>query len=530
MPLGDSYWRLIFWAESSQPSPEDEKPQLTPSQEDRVATLMSSPAENNNPQQNGVTFYPSVTSVPKNYEQHIIFGMGVESSDTSPTLPPSATSTVYTHPTPLSDASPSQSQAMYHSFDDHKPTFGELPPNIMQGGSQGPSLAPAAELVTLSGNDIPSPVGILHSGHAHGHGSSVTGSENSSGLPAGSIYGRYMPGPGSSPAGDLQPLSTYIQKQIFNSDFANCVIEFYDSNHVAVVSYPSHTLLLARSPFLKHLIMTQSNFDQVTGKQYLHLLADQPFVTVDSLVIAVRACYADLTSMALQPEVLGYHIHYDDPDNVQRGLALIAAGRMLGLTGVSNAGVQLAINALSVKTLEMALSFAFHGLNNMEDEYAITYMDLRGGTHPAYNSAIFQASLQVISANLPLDFVLDTSAPSNEQLGGIPWTKDNESVLYGKPTNPQLTTLQFGSFPTKSDEITTTLSTVFVSVHWSILRHMLEHLGRLDLATDIIQEREKRRKQYVNRNGYVLRRAIEWAETVEGSGSNLKMMRMKLPE
>ena len=458
-----------------------------------------------------VTFYSPNSVVPRPFDPNIIFGGDPDSSGSSPTLPPSASSTIGTQPTPLSDITSTHSHPVYHGYTQALNPMNVFAPPAAQVLPQHHPLGPPPSFALAGGPERPQPIMM------------------------GATSSRDKMEPGTAimeTMEHLKDIQMHLLGEFANPTFADTILHL----HVRGCSetLPAHTVLIAKSPAIRTLIQPGMEIDSA-GRRVLHLSFDDIYVTTAAIVAALRSCYGEPPSMIyartielrnrdLNPETLGVWT-----DN---GLALLAAGHVLQLPDIAAIGLKLALATVSFGNVENLLSFAISGMKTPQvpppgiASGDTTYLDLGHGTYAPHNNTVFQAVASFIGSNFPRNFNLDTKAFSGGFLGGLPfiYQQANDPSSRRVASNPHLACLRFGDFPSQPSPDVTLLSKIFLSVPLPILRHLLEHFGKLGLARSIIAEREHRRRLIIQRR-QITSPLLNWEEKVEGIEPEIRIVR-----
>lgn len=388
------------------------------------------------------------------------FGDIAGSDRSSPTLPPSATSTHFTHPTPLSDTHSQTSRV----------------------GPVNGAVEQAAE------HAAPRPLG--HHGHAQ---QSKSFDQRHNGLQI------------------LRHASVKFSEQ--NKDQLLKVVErdFFASGRIALNllvetkdgrdSFTVSRAICRRSPILSRLLDQPAN-DSANSTHALagEIQAFSSFATMES----VRAILQSLYGTPLLPaEILDGHeaLHFKRP------LDMIATGYLLGAGLVIDYGTELALKLIGWESLSANFQFC---LEQTHFEYGdgkapelVNLPSLVQYARPEYVSILAQ-SLDCIIREINGDegFRFSAHAAYFPELGGSFHAPPASVELTGYTPNANPThgpsRIQFGSMGNLLRHKHQTLSSILLSLPLSVLQHVLAHVFNLNTVKEVIDERDKRRVFAVN--------------------------------
>ena len=403
---------------------------------------------------------------PYTLDRNIVFGGEPDSNQSSPRSMPSAGSTTYTQPTPLSDATSCRSQSLYQGYG-HLPNTYEryVPSKLVFSPSEDRYSQPAH--TSPPGSD---------------YGVSPPQISSNAQLPSSQVFPQPPPTQETPPP---DPLNTYLLEQFNNPEFADCSLRLETEGQAT--AFMLHGVVIAQNPTLKALLQSVKSFDS-EGKKTLTLDTSVSHLSVPVMTSALRSYYGG-------PLPEGSQII----NEMDLALAYLATGRLLQMPVYEDIGTTALLRSLTIDNLEKAL---FCALPDAANPASLPDNDITQVTgRPALPSRRLLAGLlDFIVANFPDPFVLDTCAPSSTSLGGYPPIPSIEPQQ--QRSKPELMAIRFGDFPSENLTIpsaeSTTISSVLLSVPFSVLQQVLQSLGQSvtqSIARPIIEERERRRLQ-----------------------------------
>jgi len=400
-------------------------------------------------------------------DPNIVFGGEPDSNQSSPRSMPSAGSTTYTQPTPLSDATSCRSQSIYQGY-------GHLPHAYERyaGASKlvYPQVFPPEEHYSP-------PVHISPSGSGYGVPMPQTPSNDQ--LPSNQVF------PPLSSKEDTalpDPFKTYLLEQFNNPEFADCLLHMEIRGQAT--TFWLHAVVIAQNPTLKGLLQSVQSFD-VKGRKTLVLVdMTDAHLSLSAVTSALRSLYGEL----LPQESLV--INALDP-----ALAYLTIGRMFQMPMFQEIGTTGVLKSLTLDNLEKVIS---HAIAIGADRGTDTTGTRGIGRYPLFSRRLFEGLLDFVVANFPDPFILDTCAPNPRPLCGYPPVSPSEPQF--PRSKPELMSIQFGEFLSASHSIpsaeSTAMSSLLLSVTTSVLQQILIALGQSvarEIAGPIIAERERRR-------------------------------------
>ncbi|MCJ1477183.1 hypothetical protein MMC13_005854 [Lambiella insularis] len=405
------------------------------------------------------TNFPTLLS-PYTFDRTIVFGGEPDSNQSSPISLPSASSTAFTQPTPLSDAASYQSQSLYQGY-------GHLPSAY---GRYVPSKLACEPRETLESE----PVLLSHTSHYDKP-------------PAGSSI-PYQP-PSSPPNIPLSSetnnsyahdLSTYLLDQFDNPTYADCVLDVvYGSQRTTLMV---HAVLVAQSPTVRGFLGPSGDLDE-KGRKKICLTSTASFLTTPSITSALQSCYGKLLTRGSE-----------SGDDLYTALALFSAGRLLQLSNVVEVATASALHHLTLENVELALHCALCSEPLVPRKTQVDNSEQL----PMAEQKLISGIINFLLLCLPPNFVFDASAPSAVELGGFPLvtlSKAAQSVV-----NPLLLSIRFGDFPSENNSKpsaeSVAISRILLSIPFELLERFLSGLDpstRIEITRSIIEERERRR-------------------------------------
>ncbi|MCJ1252008.1 hypothetical protein MMC30_009246 [Trapelia coarctata] len=392
-------------------------------------------------------------------DPNIVFGGEPDSNQSSPRSIPSAGSTTYTQPTPLSDATSYRSQSIYQGYGHLPNTFERCAPsNLVLFSAEDHYSQPAH--TSPPGSDYGLPVPQIPSNAQ---------------LPSSEVFPQL---PLKDETAPPDPFKTYLLDQFNNPDFADC------SLHMKIEGQPTifmlHGVVIAQNPTLKALLQSAKSFDS-QGRKTLVLDATNFQLSLAVVTSFLRSCYGQ--TLLQDSQVI---------NDLDLALAYLETGRLFQIPVYQDIGITGVIKSLTLDSLERPLSYVLSDTASLEVENHATR---ETGLYALPSRRLFEGLLVYMAVNFPDPFVLDTSAPNSTVLGGNPPTEPQQ-----QRSKPELMSIRFGEFPSASHSIpsaeSTAMSSILLSVPFSALQQILQALGQSvtqDIAGPIIEERERRR-------------------------------------
>jgi len=423
---------------------------------------------------------------------NITFGSWAESEESSPTIPPSATSTLYTQPTPMSDMPSHGSHYDHDGGPQGLPRFGFGMP--FQAGL--PILPPFV--------DNPNP-------RHRAQQSFDTDMQSVRFGPPLPIHSLPLPPPKrdyttaflseTKHFGEVgnSRLMGHVLRQFAEEAGSDCVLHITTTE--GQDSIPAHSIIVSRSSFVEKLLATSTKRDD-KGRVELNIKIEDPLITCKHIRHALRTCYGGIPFSTL---TLG-DIHSENEPSMTRILGLLASAQFFELESLSELTTRLASISLDVSNLESVFAFCLEGFEPYQATSStlaspkLEYLDpVITKAHAPHSTHILGEAIHYTIAQLFSHFHLDTQAPASALLGGLP--ARNASVSFSKPsagntyqhTNASsFSSIRFGSFPSFSSESHTVLSSILLSVPFPIVERILMHVP-IELGGLVVAEREKRR-------------------------------------
>lgn len=371
--------------------------------------------------------------------------------------------------------------------------------------------------------------------------------------------------PPDEPRGSTDSLRQYLRSQFGSMDLADYILEITLSNaEHSVFTLPVHRLLIARSPRILTL-MSRTRADQESRNSPLAVLRDVAtdiFVTSRSLVEVLKYLYDDTLlemrefTQGLQPfdvDSASSDGNGQALDRMRQALEYAASGHFLGLEEVVNRGFAIAKALLRWDTLDLALGFALDsGLSRIwqavmaeaAERGVVPNVKPFRPTYGDYGYQFLQDLVDFIALEFPKAFQLDTTALQLSHVQRLP------AVVESRPSipNPRLSRIRFGELPleqpARPDFITTTLSSVLLSLPFSVLKVLLEHPGLnrritwpnvISVMRQVVEERESRRSKALNARiapshetdmDQVIYENLHWEERVESESAHASGFRI----
>ena len=392
--------------------------------------------------------------------QDLVFGGSLESSESSPTLSPSAPSTINTYPTPLSETS--NSNPLYQ---------GNMMPTFVYGTAQQPY----------------APAGMLHSGHVP---------------PSSSVEGILA-------MDNLLDLQRTILHEFDSPTYADCALVVTVNGRVTRLRL--HQMLISRSSLLQPLSWTTLARGHDNLPEF-HWTTNDQYITTPALIAGIQALYG----------IIPYLFLSAGPEDqvLARVLSLLAVGMTFGISTVGAACMGRVLELVSFDNLEPILAFALHedipSSDNFDEATGQPAYDISraGGEFYGHHSLeLFNIAVDFLRSNFPEAFDLNTAAPSSLELGGLPYS----STISGtsQAVSADVLNIQFGQMPLISTPESTIISTILLSLPFHALQSVLLALQRPEITFDVVQERERRRAQYRVENQQVEAKRARWAERIQ---------------
>jgi hypothetical protein len=278
-------------------------------------------------------------------------------------------------------------------------------------------------------------------------------------------------------------LGTYLLNQFDQPSFADCRVDIDVGGTKTELML--HKLLLFQRPKLQSLIQASAFRDNSPEITIISLNdGDDPNLRTSSLISALRSLYGESPS-----------VHVQQIDNLETALAFLAAGRLLQIPDYQDIGIRAILRYSTMDNVETLLSYALKSTAPFVGPDGRVINEMR--TEFEMSDKLIAGLAELLAANFPKPFILDTQAPASEDLGGLPPVSQPEQTQRSKP---ELMAIRFGEFPSASQNIpsaeSTSMSTILLSVPFEVLQQVLGALGpemQREVATPVMIEREKRR-------------------------------------
>ena len=463
-------------------------------------------------------------------DQNIVFGVEVESSQSSPGFSPSAPSATFTQSTPSSDTTAPLPQNTYQGYGHTYYAQSHLPLKTASLSSVKNQPVPVympPETYVLS--NVPTP-----------NVQELTSSPNNA------VVGQFV---SDITIGPSEALQAHLSNQFNNPTYSDCRLDVHVINQQH--SLMLHRILIAQNHVLRNLLdsSTQKDGDKRT---IMSLDLSNAYATVAAIAALISTYYGKSLSHMLLffPESVApisqqqlpprYLWQANTVEHMKDLLAYLAAGVALQMPEVVSYILQIAAPKISFTTIETVLTYWFHPPHFQGSRSSETVPALDGGDEIT-TSKLLNHCLDFIVSNLPNPFVLDKQAPSSLALGGFPERKPQDSKR--SFSNPRLSSIHFGDFPldiySPPRPEVTTISTILVSVPFHFLQNILARLSsclREQIIPPVIEERERRRIAFVQRGtDAVLDQTIEtylqeksqWEEQAIDEGRHVETYKVR---
>ncbi|KAK3683130.1 hypothetical protein LTR37_020544, partial [Vermiconidia calcicola] len=315
-------------------------------------------------------------------------------------------------------------------------------------------------------------------------------------------------------------LRAHVQSHFANPELADCCLKVEESINGSQQRIDGHRIILSRSPTLSALIQAKEGS---SPEEEVPIQLEGHYLRADALMIALKYLYGGslLQIDYHRPQsAAGEHV----PSNVDRmsnALHYIAMGAWLKVPAIASRGIEVAGGLLHWDTVASALAFALHGglspiwtvddgsedrASTSSSEDSLSRSELASmPTYDPYSTHLLQRILDFAVHMFPMNFYLDSSAP---QIASCPRLPPLAHGHESRPSrsDPRLSQIRFGEVPSDDHQrpsfATTTVSSVLLSLPFSLLKCVLEHydlaakLGPETVASimrQVVAEREVRR-------------------------------------
>ena len=421
---------------------------------------------------NSHTSQPSLLS-PYAFDKPIVFQGEPDSNNSSPISLPSASSTTFTQPTPLSDATSYHSQSIYQGYGHIPNTYRHyVPTRLAFEAQEDAELQPT---YTLSANGL---------GNPHVEPSAAYSTPANSGS---------TQDPSDNGQSTLGNLASYILGQFGNPSYADCILHLVFGSHEDTLM--THGLLIAQSPTLRALLEPVTTLN-MQGRREICLTSDDPFLTIPAVISGLQTYYGK--SLSYEPGSIR---------DIHSALAYFAGGRLLQMPHMQEIGLASVFELLRLDNIELAFQCALYtevdeAPEKDEEAFATKGASNRFSEHSPERK-LMDMVIHFVVLMFPETFVFDPSAPAFLELGGFPQAQALEQKT--SPLNPELLSIRFGDFPhsnhPKSSPESVILSRLLLSLPVAPLRNVLNslpsHLSR-QIVRPIGEERERRRLGVLN--------------------------------
>ncbi|MCJ1438590.1 hypothetical protein MMC27_007980 [Xylographa pallens] len=441
-------------------------------------------------------------------DKPIVFQGEPDSINSSPISLPSASSTTFTQPTPLSDATSYHSQSVYQGYGHIPNTYRHyVPTRLAFEAQEDAGLQPA---YTLSANGLENP-----------HVEPSTACSAPPNL-------RSTLDPSDNGQSTLSNLGSYILGQFGNPSYADCILHLVFGNQEDTLM--THGLLIAQSPTLRGLLESVTTFN-TQGRREIWLTSDDPFLTIPAVLAGLQTYYGK--SLSHEPRYIR---------DIHTALAYFAGGRLLQMARMQEIGLAALFELLRFDNIELGFQCALYtktgeASGKEEEIFVAKEADTHFSKHSAQRK-LMDMVIHFIVLMFPDAFVFDPSAPAFLELGGFPQAQALEQK--NLPLNPELLNIRFGDFPTngysKPSQESVILSRLLLSLPFAPLRNVLNSLSlpvSRQIVEPIVEERERRRLGVLNdktKTANLTNHALErlsWEERVPNNGSYVDIVRVR---
>ncbi|MCJ1398913.1 hypothetical protein MMC11_002114 [Xylographa trunciseda] len=421
---------------------------------------------------NDHTSQPTLLS-PYAFDQPIQFQGEPDSNNSSPISLPSASSTAFTQPTPLSDATSYHSQSIYQGYGHVPIKYRDyVPTKLVFEAQEDAGLQP---IYTSSTNGYENP---------HVEPSTTYQAPLSrGGTHESQIHGQST----------LNLLGSYLFEQFRNPTYADCVLHLVFGRQEDILM--THRLLLAQSPTFRALLESVTTFD-TQGRREIWLTSEDPFLTIPAVLSGLQTYYGRSL-----PSELG------SIRDIHTALTIFAGGRLLQMAQMQEIGLASISELLSFDNIQLAFACALY--TNKDEapdmkEQNLTAKDAdTQSSERSTDRRLMDMIMHFIVIMFPNAFVFDSSAPPFLELGGLPQAKS--SMDRHPPSNPELLSIRFGDFPTedhpKPSQESIILSRLLLSLPIAPLQEVLNSIPSSfsrQIVGPVNEERERRRLGVLN--------------------------------
>ncbi|KAI9839806.1 MAG: hypothetical protein M1837_002005 [Sclerophora amabilis] len=362
--------------------------------------------------------------------------------------------------------------------------------------------------------------------------------------------------PSADDVAAAEDLQGYLLSRFKDKSTADCDVELrHENGRFEKVSFPTHSLLIARSGTLRALIeSTPPN----TFPKTLSIATSDRFLNIDAFEKAMQHLYGgpllnledvNRSARLIQGPGMQTQSRSNEEVMVDFALAYAAAGHLLEIPGITYRGTQIASRLTNWTNLERSLSFAMEGglgadwvlagptgdYTNESPERADPSASIVverqvpvGPKYGRYAEDLLRSDVDLIIRHFPHGFILDKSASQSALLHPrLPTIKGTSSSRH----NPRLSLIQFGDHPSPEEASLPVLShkilsKILLSIPFSLLKYILEspRLGsasgsfpdglRQEISCTVVGERERRRHDILRSrtvsNEERKARSVEW--------------------
>ena len=414
---------------------------------------------------------PGVSS-PYRLDRTIVFGVEPESNQSSPISVPSASSTTFTQPTPLSDSNSYRSQSLYQGYG-HVPNLYDhyASPKLL---FIPPAEQPLYPAFTASESEYSAPLPQT----------SITLGPRSSQV--------LEPEPYRDNRDSLGALGAYLKSQFNTASFADCMLELDIGGEKTEAML--HSVLIAQNPTCRTLLEADKTHGR-DGRKVIKIGSSDQYLTAPIILSCLRSYYGEQLPTRT-----------DTVDGLEPAMSYLSAGQLLQIPEVEDFGTTAVLNHLTLENLETVLRYALQNHNDIVADGELIRQAPGTAVERAEMSTQFSTDklsrglLEFIAANFPNPFILDVQAPPSTRLGGYPPVTDSDQGQ--KISKPELLSIRFGDFPAASHLLPTAeatlMSSMLLALPVSVLEKILEALEQLvrdDISAPIMEERERRHLQ-----------------------------------
>ena len=322
---------------------------------------------------------------------------------------------------------------------------------------------------------------------------------------------------------DAEALRQHVNNQFANPLLADCHLQIVEVESGARQYLDAHKIIVSRSPAILDIIESSKPPESASLKLQVHI----PLQAAGVRIKPFRECMQYLYGGSLQQLEQLHRIAYENDafagneERMQSALEYVATAAWLRLPSVTARAMGTVFGLLHWDTMAAVLGFALEGglgpsfivedgseMSCASSDDSLGKLDGAGTpTHDPYSTDLIYGVIDFTVRMFPPNFYLDAAAPQLPlcpRLPPFPPTHESRASR----SDPRLSQIRFGELAVEDHNrpslVTTTVSSLLLSLPFSLLKCVLEHNGMVfqlgadtvaSIMRQVVAEREIRRKR-----------------------------------